>query len=284
MKEQGFTLIELLAVIVILAIIALIATPIVLNIISSTKENAQLRSAEMYLDAVEQSVALERMTNTTFNPNSCNINNGDLECEGYQDKIEVKVNGEKPNNGSITFTEGKITQVELKYENGKTITMNNKGDLEYNQETSEAEGSGSNAGEEGGAEVLAAGTYDADGNLLQSWDELEINVEENVNMPDAQALPDNAVKLVIPEGTSKIGCYKFANVVSTNKLKEIVLPNSVTYIGASSFLACDRLKTINYNGTKKQWNSINLDTDWNQGCPEITVHCTDGDIIIPAYL
>ena len=55
--KKGFTLIELLAVIVILAIIALIATPIVLNIINDTKDSANLRSAEMYLDAVEQSIA-----------------------------------------------------------------------------------------------------------------------------------------------------------------------------------------------------------------------------------
>ena len=40
--KKGFTLIELLAVIVILAIIALIATPIVLNIV----ENAQRGSDE----------------------------------------------------------------------------------------------------------------------------------------------------------------------------------------------------------------------------------------------
>ena len=33
MKKKGFTLIELLAVIVVLAIIALIATPIVMNVI-----------------------------------------------------------------------------------------------------------------------------------------------------------------------------------------------------------------------------------------------------------
>ena len=51
--KKGFTLIELLAVIVILAIIALIATPIVLNIIKDSRESAGLRSAEMYLDAVE---------------------------------------------------------------------------------------------------------------------------------------------------------------------------------------------------------------------------------------
>ena len=55
--KKGFTLIELLAVIVILAIIALIATPIVLNIISDSRESSNLRSAEFYLDAVEYTIA-----------------------------------------------------------------------------------------------------------------------------------------------------------------------------------------------------------------------------------
>ena len=45
-KKKGFTLIELLAVIVILAIIALIATPIVLNIIKTSRKGAFARSAE----------------------------------------------------------------------------------------------------------------------------------------------------------------------------------------------------------------------------------------------
>ena len=40
MKKKGFTLIELLAVIVVLAIIALIATPIVMNIIKSAKKRS----------------------------------------------------------------------------------------------------------------------------------------------------------------------------------------------------------------------------------------------------
>ena len=57
MKEKGFTLIELLAVIVILAIIALIATPIILNIIDNTKEQSAKRSIDMYANAVENAVA-----------------------------------------------------------------------------------------------------------------------------------------------------------------------------------------------------------------------------------
>jgi len=130
-NNKAFTLIELLAVIVILAIIALIATPIVLNIISNTKENAQLRSAEMYLDAVEQSVMMKKMEDTTFNPNSCEISDKKLYCNESPEELKVEVHGEKPNSGSIIFTSGKINDIELTYTNGKTIGKDTKGDLVY---------------------------------------------------------------------------------------------------------------------------------------------------------
>ena len=53
MKNKGFTLIELLAVIVILAIIALIATPIILGIINDARDSAKERSAELVVQSVE---------------------------------------------------------------------------------------------------------------------------------------------------------------------------------------------------------------------------------------
>ena len=51
--KKGFTLIELLAVIVILAIIALIATPIILGIINDAREEAEVRTAELVASSVE---------------------------------------------------------------------------------------------------------------------------------------------------------------------------------------------------------------------------------------
>ena len=51
--KRGFTLIELLAVIVILAIIALIATPIILGIINDARRSAKERSAELVYTGVE---------------------------------------------------------------------------------------------------------------------------------------------------------------------------------------------------------------------------------------
>ena len=57
MKKKGFTLIELLAVIVILAIIALIATPLVLKYIEKAREEAAIASAYAYIDAYEKNAA-----------------------------------------------------------------------------------------------------------------------------------------------------------------------------------------------------------------------------------
>lgn len=53
MKNKGFTLIELLAVIVILAIIALIATPVILGIIDDARNGASESTAQLVIDNVE---------------------------------------------------------------------------------------------------------------------------------------------------------------------------------------------------------------------------------------
>ena len=55
MKNKGFTLIELLAVIVILAIIALIATPMILGVIDTAKRGSAESSALGYVESVEKS-------------------------------------------------------------------------------------------------------------------------------------------------------------------------------------------------------------------------------------
>lgn len=51
MKSKGFTLIELLAVIVILAVIALIATPLIMGTITKAKKNAFIDTASGIIKA-----------------------------------------------------------------------------------------------------------------------------------------------------------------------------------------------------------------------------------------
>jgi len=65
MRKNGFTLIELLAVIVILAIIALIATPIILGIINDAREESNERSVELYASAVRNAIAAYQLTGTS---------------------------------------------------------------------------------------------------------------------------------------------------------------------------------------------------------------------------
>ena len=72
MKNKGFTLIELLAVIVILAIIALIATPIILNIISDARESAKISSAELIYTGVEYAYT-ESMYKSSSTPSDITI-------------------------------------------------------------------------------------------------------------------------------------------------------------------------------------------------------------------
>ena len=134
--KKGFTLIELLAVIVILAIIALIATPIVLNIINETKESASLRSAEMYLDAVEQpimraqlkGIRAEGTYNILTDGTLCRKNLEENETCPTEDMLVVEIDGETPSSGNIDIKNGNIGNVLIEI-NNKKMTTNDKGEV-----------------------------------------------------------------------------------------------------------------------------------------------------------
>ena len=115
--KNAFTLIELLAVIVILAIIALIATPIVLDIIDDTKKSSIARSADFYLDGVEQSIMKQNLNGTSyFSPSLCLVeSDGNLNCD--KGNLEIDVNGKKPTSGYIKFNNGVIENYNLSIEN-----------------------------------------------------------------------------------------------------------------------------------------------------------------------
>jgi hypothetical protein len=58
--------------------------------------------------------------------------------------------------------------------------------------------------------------------------------------------------------------------------------NAVKSIGKYSFRGLGGLKTIYYDGTMAEWNAIRKGTQWNIGCNEFTVVCSDGNVTIPA--
>ena len=64
--SKGFTLIELIAVLVILAVIALIVTPLVLNVVRKAKVSANKRSVDAYGKAIDLAVAAYLMEKGDF--------------------------------------------------------------------------------------------------------------------------------------------------------------------------------------------------------------------------
>ena len=81
--------------------------------------------------------------------------------------------------------------------------------------------------------------------------------------------------ITLPKDITSIDSVAFGYCTS---LESITIPLSVTSIELFAFLGCISLKNIFYKGTKQQWKSIDKRHGWDDGTPDYTVHCTDGDL------
>ena len=121
-KKKGFTLIELLAVIVVLAIIALIATPIVMNTIEKSKKGAAIESANNLIKSAEYYI---------------------LQTKSRYGKVSVlddKLNysGSKPDLGEVEINKDGKSRI-YTYLNGYCVTKDYENKSPYATKTSKEE-------------------------------------------------------------------------------------------------------------------------------------------------
>ena len=100
MKKKGFTLIELLAVIVILAIIALIATPLVLKYIEKSRKESKVDSAYSFVRNLETEMANYSIKHNGNKYNKAPIGGDYYEFKDFDtdNEIDTKVKGDNPEN------------------------------------------------------------------------------------------------------------------------------------------------------------------------------------------
>lgn len=133
-NKKGFTLIELLAVIVILAVIALIATPIIMNVINDAKEGAEKDSAYGIIKTLETEIAQKMVRESSFSaPTSCTINEAGTACtSGSGDTavvITIDYKGTKAKGGTITFDKGVVQSGSTVIFGSKTYELDGSGNF-----------------------------------------------------------------------------------------------------------------------------------------------------------
>ena len=109
-RKNGFTLIELVAVLVIMAIIALIVTPLVMSIIRKAKIAADKRSVDAYGRSIELAIAGYLMDTGTF-PTNADLPNLQIEYSGSTVVCNVMAMKE---NGGLYLSECKVNNVDVK--------------------------------------------------------------------------------------------------------------------------------------------------------------------------
>ena len=115
-RRNGFTLIELLAVIVVLAVIALIATPIMIGIIGDAKKGAAKDSMYGYVKAVELSETRKIITIENVMTGTYTTQDGNL-YQASTKVLDVNFKGTKPEDGgTVTVTNGQVTSAELTFD------------------------------------------------------------------------------------------------------------------------------------------------------------------------
>lgn len=116
--KKGFTLIELLAVIIILAIVALIATPIILDVVDDARKSAATSEANVIVSGINNFCATAEMKAQIDDSYT------DICADGVTSvEVATMVNlGNSTLSGNPTYENGRVTAITV-ISNGYKVVM-----------------------------------------------------------------------------------------------------------------------------------------------------------------
>ncbi len=271
--RKGFTLVELLAVIVILAIIALITVPLIINIVESSRKGAARSSAYGYMEGVNIFYSKELLKGSNFTLNGT-LN---VDENGYLEDNKIEVEGTMAKGGHLTYNNGKVSE--------GCLTINEyKVSIENDEVTNVEKGSCDGTSTEPVEPVIEESPTEwfifednSDGtatlkSLSTKWEELEDENKYNIGIPskteegkDVTIIASNAFghlnieskhnfSVSIPDTALNIGERAFAG----SGIKNVKFGNNVQEIGPSAFASThiDGEDRYNYLTSIKIPNSV----------------------------
>jgi len=256
MKKKGFTLIELLAVIIILAVIALIATPIVLNVVDNARKSAFQRSASGYYDAARYLYDELYLKNDR---QSLSFNFVDGEQISSNENYQLKVKGQVPKGGLVYLTsDGQIT---VSIHNGKyCANVGNDGKVTLSENINDCMDS---------ITPIPASCYSIKKEPLSTENNLDgseawMTADYNMLYYDRQSseCPKEIGTLLIPdevngEKVEGIGISAFAyDDSSPINAKHVIIPSGVKVIDNRAF--ANMPWNVNWDGAVERFISASL--------------------------
>ncbi len=120
--RKGFTLVELLAVIVILAVLALITVPLIINVVESSKKSTAESSAYGYIEGINLMYANELLLGNNFELDGTLL----VDEKGLLDGHKVEVEGTIAKGGYLIYKDSKIKEGCLEINEYKVNIENDK--------------------------------------------------------------------------------------------------------------------------------------------------------------
>ena len=232
--KKGFTLVELLAVIVILAIIALITVPLIINIVESSRKGAARSSAYGYMEGVNIFYSKELLKGSNFTLNGT-LN---VDENGYLEDNKIEVEGTMAKGGHLTYNNGKVSEGCLTINEYKVSIEN---DEVTNVEKGSCDGTSTESEEE---EVLApclnfdfdSATGTITGASCIDGSGSSLIIPSKIDGIDVIAIADNAFPYIkLYQTICPDDCYPDYSGESYD-IGYIVIPKTVVSIGESAFV------------------------------------------------